>query len=89
MDYLADFEQDNDGWELQGFVNITNAIPQSYLVSVFSTNGSAHMQKFEVKDGEGLNLELDALPAGERYIIAISGTARYTRQEAQYQYNVR
>ncbi|HPS42133.1 MAG TPA: immune inhibitor A, partial [Anaerolineaceae bacterium] len=89
IDYLSDFEQDNGGWELQGFVNITNAIPQTYLVSVFSTNGSAPMQKFEVKDGEGLNLKLDALPAGERYIIAISGTARYTRQEAQYQYNVR
>lgn len=89
IEYASDFEQDNGGWELRGFVNITNAIPQTYLVSVFSTNGSAPMQKFIVKDGQGLTLELDALPNGERYVIAISGAARYTRQEAQYQYSVR
>ncbi len=83
--YSTDFEEDNGGWIPQGFVRIGNAIPQTFLVSVVSTGENGSIQKFNLQSGDVLDLTLDPLPSFTSYIITISGSARYTRQDAQYQ----
>lgn len=83
--YRADFEEDNGGWQAQGFVRIENAIPQTFLVSVVSNNTDEVIQKFSIKSGEVLELVLNPLPSPGSYVVIISGSARYTRQEANYQ----
>ncbi len=87
--YAADFEQDDGGWITKGFVNIENSIPQTFLVSIFSIEGGAPLQKFQLASGEELGLLLPPLSSSDRYVIAISGSSRYTRQEASYQFIIK
>lgn len=83
--YRADFDDDDGGWETKGFVRIENVIPQTFLVSVVSNSKDAVIQKFSIKSGESLELVLEPLPSSGSYVVIISGSARYTRQEAHYQ----
>lgn len=83
--YETDFEADDGGWTRQGFVRISNSIPQTFLVSVVSTGENGIVKKFDIQSGDVLNLTLDPLPSFSSYIVVISGSTRYTRQDAQYQ----
>lgn len=83
--YLADFEEDDGGWLTEGFVRINNSIPQTFLVSIIDTSGSAPVQKYVLGAGDELVLTLEPQRSGEQYIIVVSGSTRFTRQEASYQ----
>lgn len=87
--YKTGFESNDGGWIARGFANIENAIPQTFLVSVFSIMGGAPVQKITIASGEGIDFQLQPLPVGDRYVIAISGSSRYTRQEAHYRYSIK
>ncbi|MPM54035.1 hypothetical protein SDC9_100808 [bioreactor metagenome] len=84
IDYVADFETDADGWDLAGFVRMNNRIPQTFLLSTIQyKGGSAIVTKYQLAPGEKLTLsgkngELDDL------VLVVSGSARYSRQEASY-----
>jgi hypothetical protein len=83
--YKTDFENDDGGWNSEGFVRIENAIPQSFLVSIIDSSGETPVQKYTLGSGEELSLTLKALPQGDEYVLVVSGSSRYTRQEALYQ----
>lgn len=83
--YSADFEDNDGGWLAEGFVRIDNMIPQTFLVSIIDTSGQKPVQKYSLGAGEDLSLTLDAHPYGQEYIIVVSGSTRFTRQEASYQ----
>jgi len=83
--YATDFENDDGGWLAEGFVLIDNMIPQTFLVSIIDTSGQKPVQKYSLDAGEDLSLTLDAHPFGQEYIIVVSGSSRFTRQEASYQ----
>ena len=85
IDYNANFEADDGGWLAEGFARIDNAIPQTFLVSIIDPSGSQPLQKHIINAGEKLELELKALQSDLQYIIAISGSSRFTRQAAPYQ----
>lgn len=89
IDYAADFETDSDGWDLSGFVRMNNRIPQTFLLSTIQyKNGSAIVTKYQLAPGEKLTLsgkngELDDL------VLVVSGSARYSRQEASYTIDIK
>ncbi|HNR01931.1 MAG TPA: immune inhibitor A [Anaerolineaceae bacterium] len=89
LGYAADFEVDDGGWLTEGFVRIENIIPQTFLVSILGTSAGSPVQKFALNAGETLSLTLAALPPGETYIVVVSGSTRFTRQEASYQIALR
>lgn len=84
IDYSAGFETDEDGWDLAGFVRMNNRIPQTFLVSTIQyKGGDIIVTKYQLAPGEkllinGTNGELNDL------VLIVSGTARYSRQEAIY-----
>lgn len=85
IDYQTDFENDDGGWTSEGFVRIENAIPQSFLVSIIDSSGETPVQKYTLGSGEELSLTLKALSQGDEYVLVVSGSSRYTRQQATYQ----
>jgi len=86
--YSTDFEEDDGGWEAKGFVRIENSIPQTFLVSIVSNSTNSVIEKFSIQSGEVLDLVLDPLPSTGSYVLIVSGSTRYTRQEANYQINL-
>ena len=89
LGYLADFEEDESGWLAEGFAWIDNAVPQTFLVSIIDSSAKQPVQKYALGADETLSLSLASLPPGESYIIAVSGSSRFTRQAATYQIIIR
>lgn len=82
--YEETFETGDGGWVSDGFSRIQNAIPQTFLVSIITSNSDMPVEKYTVSAGEELELLLDPNCFGEDPILVVSGSSRYTRQEAQY-----
>lgn len=82
--YEETFEGGDGGWVADGFSRIQNSIPQTFLVSIITTNSNIPIQKYTVAAGEELDLMLDPNCYGEDPILVVSGSSRFTRQEAQY-----
>jgi immune inhibitor A len=82
--YEETFETSDGGWISDGFSRIQNAIPQTFLVSIITSNADMPVKKYTVSAGEELDLQLDPNCFGEDPILVVSGSSRYTRQEAQY-----
>ncbi len=89
IDYITDFETDDGGWKGEGFVRINNLLPQTFLVSIIDTYNNLVVDKFTLSNGEDLNIVLSSLPKGYDYVLAVSGSSRYTRQEAGYLIDLR
>lgn len=88
INYQTDFEIDDGGWQTEGFVRINNILPQTFLVSVVDPSGAGAVQKFKVADGDDLLITLKTLPQGYDYIVIVSGSSRFTRQEGEYQITI-
>ena len=88
LNYQTDFEIDDGGWQTEGFVRINNILPQTFLVSVVDPSGAGAVQKFKVADGDDLLITLKTLPQGYDYIVIVSGSSRFTRQEGEYQITI-
>jgi hypothetical protein len=87
-DYYSDFEADDGGWDLRGFVRIENQIPQTYLVSLIQGSGSeTAITQYEVAPGEKIAFNVNDRD-GEGVVLVVSGSARYSRQKGSYQFRV-
>ncbi len=89
IDYQSDFEADNGGWDLQGFVRIQNIIPQSYFVSLiqWTDEGIVVLQQ-QVAPGESVAFDVQDPSEKNGVILVVSGATRYTRQKAEYQFEI-
>ena len=89
VNYTTDFEADNGGWDLQGFVRIQNMIPQSYFVSLvqWTEEGIVVLQK-QVAPGESVTFDVQDPSDKNGVILVVSGATRYTRQKAEYQFEI-
>ena len=84
--YLADFEQDDGGWNGDGFVRIENALPQTFRVSLIQNGGDTRVYKYTVNPGELINIPVEIGRSGATLVV--SGTTRFTRQPASYRFEV-
>ncbi|MEA4906564.1 MAG: immune inhibitor A [Anaerolineaceae bacterium] len=77
--YSTDFEQDDGGWNGEGFVRIQNRLPQTYRVSVIQFNGQPSVESYTVLPNQPLTVSMNG-----RATMVVSGTTRFTRQPASY-----
>jgi hypothetical protein len=84
--YLADFEQDEGGWDGEGFVRIENALPQTFRVSVIENGSEIKIFKFSANPGELIRIPVEIGKEGA--VLVVSGTTRFTRQPANYRFEV-
>lgn len=87
IDYSADFEMDNGGWQDEGFVRIDNYLPQQYLVTVIETHTDGHVEviPLDLNPDQTMEYSLEFDRYIESVVLVISGATRYTRTSAQYQ----
>lgn len=82
--YSEDFETGNGDWIPAGFSRIHNVVPQTFLVTLITSDPVDPIKKYEVKPGEELNLEINPYCMEYDPILMVSGSSRYTRQLAEY-----
>ncbi len=89
INYESDFETDDGGWTAAGFVRLSNILPQSFQLALITKNASgATVQMIEPNADQQAEIPL-SLSAGDEAILIVTGTTRYTRENAVYQIEIK
>jgi len=88
IDYFTDFEQDDGGWEAQGFVRIQNALPQTFRISLIRVGDGTTVETIDLSADNAADIFLDFDGDLREAILVVSGTTRFTRQKAAYQFSI-
>jgi immune inhibitor A len=85
--YRSDFEADDGGWVADGFARIQNVLPQTFGLALILT-GDSSVTMIPFNDNQTIEIPL-SLRSGERAVLVISGTTRFTREPADYRFDIR
>ena len=88
IDYFADFEEDDGGWQADGFVRIQNVLPQTYRLALISRGKNTTVEYFIPGPEADLEIPLSIGGDVEEAILVISGTTRFTREPAPYRFEI-
>jgi hypothetical protein len=88
LDYATDFEQDDAGWEGEGFVRMDNILPQSFVVQVIVYGDETHVERMALTDANIGALTVD-LGSGEKAVLVVSGLTPFTTEVASYRFDIK
>ena len=86
--YASDFEQDDGGWQGQGFVRIHNRLPQTFRLSLISLGRGTSVEQFTLEGDNSLSIPIQIGGDIDEAILVVSGTTRFTHQKAAYQFSI-
>jgi immune inhibitor A len=88
IDYSTDFETDEGGWTADGFVRIENVLPQTFRLALIVEKDDTTVEMIPVDPDQTASISL-SLENGESAILVVSGTTRFTREEAVYEIEIK
>ena len=83
IDYSSDFEQDEGGWEGEGFARIQNSLPQTFRLALISENGDTTVQNITLSADNSADI-----PIQGNSVLVVTGTTRFTREKAAYRFTI-
>jgi len=89
INYNEDFEAGNGDWRAEGFARIENVLPQTFrLALIVMADGGTRVQYPAIRDDQTATIPL-LLGSGERAVLVVTGTQRFTRLPAGYSIEVK
>lgn len=88
LNYQTDFETDDGGWKADGFVRVSNRLPQSFRVSMIKFGAKTTVETLTLDATQHGSASI-TIESGETVVLAISGTTRFTTQPASYRFSVK
>jgi immune inhibitor A len=88
ISYFSDFENDDGGWQAEGFVRIQNILPQSFRISLILVGEDTRVEKLSLDAHNRLEIPLILSNSHEYAVLVVSGVTRFTRQKAVYQISI-
>jgi hypothetical protein len=85
--YSDDVESGDGGWEAQGFVRTTGALPQEWTLRLVQISGDKTTVTPVLVDAQGHASV--SLPDGTRGVLMVSGTTYATTEPANYSYTIK
>ena len=85
--YFSDLEDDTGGWQADGFVHISNQLPQAYGFAMIKKGGDNQVEKWISNSGLERSIEVSN-NIGRKITLAISGLTRFTHIPAAYRLKV-
>ncbi|MFC2030159.1 hypothetical protein ACFLWA_05460 [Chloroflexota bacterium] len=83
--YLADFEEDDAGWEADGFVRIQNILPQTFrLALITASEDGTTVEYFPLGANNIAEIPLEIPEEGKSVVLVVMGSTRFTRETAPY-----
>ena len=86
--YTSDFEADDGGWIVDGFVRVKNFLPQTYRLSLIIRGDTTTVTHIPLNADQAAEIPL-SLKSGEEAILIVTGTTRFTRLPAEYQIEIK
>ncbi len=85
--YSTDFESDNGGWTAEGFVRIQSSLPQTFRLALIKEGGrGTTVEYIPLSADNKADIPLHFGDGFSRAVLVVSGTTRFTRQPADYQF---
>jgi immune inhibitor A len=88
IDYYSGFEEDDGGWEAEGFVRIQNVLPQTFRISMIHKGQEINVEQIALSGMNELELNIRIGTEFDEVILVVSGSTRHTRQPAAYQFQI-
>lgn len=88
LNYSSDFEADTGGWTADGFVRIQNVLPQTFRLALILEKDDTTVEFIPLDPDQTAGIAI-SLENGERAILVVSGTTRFTRETALYQIEIK
>ncbi len=88
IQYQTDFETDDGGWVASGFVRVENALPQTYRLALITEGVTTTVENIILNEDQTVEIPI-SLNNGERAVLVVTGTTRFTRSPAAYQIEVK
>lgn len=89
IDYFTDFEADQGGWDAAGWVRIENVLPQSFRLALISKGNTTNVEYIPLSSGNQAEISLKLGGDIKEVVLVVTGTTRFTRQVADYQFTLR
>jgi len=86
LGYASDFEQNDGGWQANGFVRIENRLPQSFQVTIVEKGSLPKVQTLTLDSTNRAVVTLDN-PRAKDLTVIVSGITRFTREKANYAFS--
>jgi hypothetical protein len=84
INYKEGFEQDDGGWQADGFVRLYNRLPQTYQVALITEGNAPSVQAVSLDDNRDADIPVSIGGDVDRVILMVIGTTRHTWQETPY-----
>jgi immune inhibitor A len=89
INYTCSFENDNCGWDSQGFARVDNVLPQTFVVQlIHQSGGQTTVERVTLDDNRQGSLSLN-LKSRDTAILVISGTAPFTTEVACFELEIK
>ncbi|HLB64589.1 MAG TPA: hypothetical protein VJJ46_07085 [Anaerolineales bacterium] len=89
LDYTEDFEDDEGGWEGEGFIRLYNRLPQTYRVVVVEFGDETRISEMELDELNHAEMPLTLRDDTGQAVVLVIGTVRHTWRPAPYQIDLR
>lgn len=84
--YSTDFEKDDGSWTAEGFVRIQSNLPQTFRLALIKQGGGSTVEFIPLSADNKAEIPLQFGDSYNRAVLVVTGTTRFTRQPADYQY---
>ncbi len=88
VNYSTDFESDAGGWTGNGFVRIDNTLPQTFRLELILQGPKTTVQSVPVNENQTAEVPL-SLNAGEKAVLVVTGTQRFSSSPAAYDIEIK
>ncbi|MGB7876711.1 MAG: hypothetical protein WBL25_20195 [Anaerolineales bacterium] len=82
--YFTDFESDDGGWTMDGFVRVQNALPQTFRLALIKQGSSTSVEMIEISDDQLAEIPISIGGDVDSVTLVVSGTTRFTRETGSY-----
>ena len=87
--YFSDFEQDDGGWQGEGFVRTQNILPQTFRLALISIGKTISVEQIPLSVELTAQIPINIGNDVDEVVVVVSGTTRFTRQEAAYRFSIK
>jgi hypothetical protein len=87
--YFSDFETDDGGWQAEGFVRVTNTLPQTFRLALLTrTWDGVAVEMIPLTSDQVAEIPIHIGDDVRDVVLVVSGTTRFTRQPANYEIEI-
>jgi immune inhibitor A len=86
--YSEDFEDGEGNWQAEGFVRLSNQIPQTYRLAIIERGPEISVREIELNSDNQAEILLPSDDSIDDIILVVTATSRFSWLPANYQFEI-